>query len=120
MTSALYSLGHDFHRVPAGGVVKPAHLRIDDVAEIGGVKPKTVSQHMHESRLAGVIERGKNAGKPRPAGKYVDDPFPTPDHYVGKAAVWRVDQEQEIRGWFGRHPRTEKGVGYGGRPRKAG
>jgi hypothetical protein len=113
-----YSLDHDIYRVPVASVVKPAHLRLDDVAAIGGVQPRTVSQHLHESRPAGVVERGKNAGRPRPAGKYVDDPFPTPDHHIGTAAVWLVEQESDIRAWFERHPRREVGDGIGGRPRR--
>lgn len=93
-------------------------LNRDDVAAIGAevqgapLQPKTISQHMYESRP----EVGRDA--PRP-GKFADDPFPAPDGYLGKAPWWDKGREQEIRGWFERHPRRVKGDGIGGRPRAA-
>lgn len=73
------------------------------VAELGGVRPETVSRYLERSR---------------PDGRHADDPFPAPDGREGKAPWWRLDRAGEIKAWFGRHPRVAPGVGYGGRPRK--
>lgn len=91
----------------------------DDVAAVGAdvqgaqVQPRTISQHLYESRAE--VGRGGN----RRRGKFADDPFPPPDGYLGKAPWWDRSREPEIRAWFGRHPRRSKGDGIGGRPRKA-
>lgn len=89
-------------------------LRITDVAAIGGVQPRAISEYLTQSRP----EVGKGA-KRRP-GKYAHDPFPAPDlPRIGKAACWSLEREADIRAWFGRHPRRMKGDGIGGRPRKS-
>ena len=92
-------------------------LTRDDVAAIGAavqgapLQPKTISQHLYESRV--------QVGAARKPGKFVADPFPAPDDYLGKAPWWGREREAEIRAWFERHPRRMKGDGIGGRPRKA-
>lgn len=71
-----------------------------DVAAILGVKPKSVSQYLVESR---------------PPGRYAKHPFPPPDGYIGRGPWWRRDRAEEIREWAAQRP--GKGVG-GGRPRR--
>lgn len=90
-------------------------LRRDDVAAIGSVKPKTISQHLFESQER-IRVRAEGTWR---RGKYADDPFPAPDGYLGTAPWWALDREEEIRAWFRRHPGRTKGDGVGGRPRKA-
>jgi hypothetical protein len=90
-------------------------LNRDDVAAIGGVQPKTVSQHLYESRP----EVSRVKGAPKVPGKFADDPFPAPNGYLGKAPWWDKSREPEIRAWFERHPRRAVGDGIGGRPRKS-
>jgi hypothetical protein len=69
------------------------------VAEILGVKPKTISQYLVESR---------------DAGRYADHPFPAPDGYIGRGPYWLRKRELEIRRWA--ESRPGQGAG-GGRPR---
>lgn len=88
-------------------------LRIAEVAAMGNVQARAISEYLTQSR----DEVGQGAKRHR--GKYADDPFPAPDFRIGKAACWLPEREAEIRAWFERHPRTRKGVGYGGRPRKS-
>ncbi len=54
-------------------------LNRDDVAAIGGVEPKTISQHLYESQV--------EIGADKRDGKFADDPFPIPDGRAGRAAV---------------------------------
>lgn len=112
--SLVYRRRRNFHQVPGDLVPDRPFLNRDDVAEIGGVQPKTVSQHLYESGP----EVGRVKGEPKVPGKFVDDPFPKPDGYLGKAPWWGKEREPEIRAWFGRHPRRQVGDGIGGRPRK--
>jgi hypothetical protein len=107
----------NFHRVSGADVPDRPFLNRDDVAALGAavqkasVQPKTVSQHLYESQPEVTAAK-------RP-GKFVDDPFPKPDGYLGKAPWWGREREPEIRAWFERHPRRRSGDGIGGRPRKA-
>ena len=72
-----------------------------DVAELGGVDPKSVSRARQRSK---------------PGQRYADDPFPEPDGRHGQWPWWKLDREQEIRDWFARH---QDRTGVGGRPRKS-
>lgn len=92
-----------------------------DVAAIGArvqgvesMQPKTISQHLFESREEIPLREG---GTRR--GKFADDPFPPPE-YAGKQKKpwWPLEREPEIVAWFKRHPRRRKGDGIGGAPRK--
>ncbi|MFC0504179.1 hypothetical protein [Micromonospora costi] len=94
-----------------------------DIAVIGArvqgvesMQPKTISQHLFESRKEIPLEAG---GTRR--GKFADDPFPPPDAYAGakKKPWWALEREQEIVAWFERHPRRRPGDGIGGARRKA-
>lgn len=83
-------------------------LLIEDVAGLlgPGIKPKTVSQYLSESRQ-----------EPRPDGtkrRYADHPFPAPDGRVGRAPWWRRERRAEILAWAAERP--GQGAG-GGRPR---
>lgn len=69
------------------------------VAAILGVKPKSVSQYLTESK-----------GE----GRYTKHPFPKPDGYIGRGPWWHREREQEIREWDTKRP--GQGAG-GGRPR---
>lgn len=111
--SVLYRQRRNFHQLSGAGVPDRPFLNRDDVAAIGKVQAKTISQHLYESRP----EVGKGA-KARP-GKFADDPFPPADGYLGKAPWWDKAREPEIRAWFERHPRRAKGDGIGGRPPKS-
>lgn len=71
------------------------------VAAILGVKAKSISQYLTESK-----------GE----GRYAKHPFPAPDGYVGRGPWWYRDREQEIRDWAAKRP--GQGIG-GGRPRGA-
>lgn len=71
------------------------------VAAILGVRPKTISQYLSESKGD---------------GRYVDRPFPAPDGYIGRGPWWYRRREREIQRWAASRP--GRGVG-GGRPRKA-
>ena len=71
------------------------------VATILGVKPKSVSQYLTESK-----------GE----GRYAKHPFPKPDGYVGRGPWWYREREDEIRVWAA--SRRGQGVG-GGRKRRA-
>lgn len=119
--SVAYRQRRNFHRLSGAGVPNRPFLTRDDVAAIGAdvqgapLQAKTVSQHLYESQpLVGRVK-----GAPKVPGKFVDDPFPKPDDYLGKAPWWDKGRESEIRAWFERHPRRVKGDGIGGRPRKA-
>lgn len=70
------------------------------VAAILGVRAKTISQYLSESKGD---------------GRYVDRPFPAPDGYIGRGPWWYRRREREIRAWASARP--GRGVG-GGRPRK--
>ncbi|NBE82988.1 hypothetical protein [Micromonospora rubida] len=83
--------------------------RVQDVEEMKG---RTISQHLWESQPTVTV-----TGVTRP-GKYAEDPFPTPDDYVGKVPWWAKTREPEIVAWFERHPRRRKGDGIGGRKPK--
>lgn len=71
------------------------------VAALIGVRPKTISQYLVESK---------------PPGRYQDHPFPTPDGYIGRGPYWLRRREQDIRKWAAERP--GQGAG-GGRPRNA-
>jgi len=71
------------------------------VATILGVRPKTISQYLVESR-----------GE----GRYADHPFPQPDGYIGRGPWWHLGREKDIRTWAAARP--GQGAG-GGRPRKS-
>jgi hypothetical protein len=86
---------------------EPPVLDREAVAAILGVRAKTISQYLVESRPA-------EPGEDRPAGRYVSHPFPAPDGYIGRGPWWRRDREAEIRAWADARP--GQGVG-GGRPR---
>lgn len=73
-------------------------LTRDDVAEILGIKPKSVSQYLVESKEG---------------GKYELHPFPAPNDYVGRSPWWALGREDEIKKWAADRP--GQGVG-GGRP----
>lgn len=117
--SVAYRQRRNFHRLSGAGVPDRPFFGRDEVAAIGAavqgapLQAKTVSQHLYESRPE--VGTGSN----RKAGRFADDPFPKPDGHLGKAPWWAKEREQEIRAWFGRHPRRMKGDGIGGRPRKA-
>ncbi|WP_405114078.1 hypothetical protein OG559_08560 [Micromonospora sp. NBC_01405] len=83
------------------------------VQGVGSMRKETISQHLFESRA----EIRRKSGKVE-AGKYVSDPFPAPDDYVGKAPWWAKPRESEIVAWFKRHPRRQVGDGIGGRRAK--
>ncbi len=70
------------------------------VADLIGVKAKTISQYLVESR-----------GE----GRYAGHPFPPPDGYIGKGPWWRKERAGEIKTWAEKRP--GQGVG-GGRPRR--
>jgi hypothetical protein len=72
-----------------------------DVAAIGGVAPKTVSQNLHRSKVG---------------ERYADDPFPTPDSGtgIGQRLWWLPTRRDEIAAWFKRHQEDK-----GGRPPKS-
>lgn len=72
------------------------------VAAILGVKPKTISQYLSESK-----------GE----GRYAKHPFPVPDGHIGRGPYWLLSREAEIREWDAK--RVGQGVG-GGRPRLSG
>lgn len=76
-------------------------LDIRGVAAILGVRPKTVSQYLTESK-----------GE----GRYAGHPFPSPNGYIGKSPWWMRRRVAEIRKWAQRRP--GQGAG-GGRPRKS-
>lgn len=84
-------------------------LGIAAVAEILGVKPKTISQYLSESKGAGQTRTGI-------AGRYADHPFPVPDGYFGKSPWWAFGREGEIRDWDARRP--GRGAGGGPKPKK--
>lgn len=71
------------------------------VAALIGVRPKTISQYLVESK---------------PPGRYQDHPFPAPDGYIGRGPYWLRRREQDIRKWA--ESRPGQGAG-GGRPRNA-
>lgn len=71
------------------------------VAELIGVKPKTISQYLTESREG---------------GRYAAHPFPAPDGYIGKGPWWRVERADGIKQWAAERPGQGKG---GGRPRRS-
>ncbi|TDC34232.1 hypothetical protein E1211_17960 [Micromonospora sp. 15K316] len=95
-----------------------------DLAEIGArvqgvdsMQPKTISQHLFESRREIPLREGGTR-----KGKYADDPFPPPDDYAGKGQKkpwWSLHREQDIVAWFERHPRRRQGDGIGGAPKMA-
>lgn len=87
---------------------EPPLLTIRHVAEILGVKPKTISQYLVESRGA-----DPTAGKK--AGRYADHPFPKPTDYIGKSPWWALGREDEIRDWNDR--RAGQGRGGGPKPK---
>lgn len=70
------------------------------VAALIGVKPKSVSQYLVESK---------------PPGRYAKHPFPMPDGYIGRGPWWRVERTAEIKEWAANRP--GRGAG-GGRPRR--
>lgn len=70
------------------------------VGKILGVRAKTVSQYLTESR---------------PGGRYEQHPFPAPSGYIGRSPWWACERVDEIRYWDAARP--GRGVG-GGRPRK--
>lgn len=84
-------------------------MLIADVAALlgEGVKPKTVSQYLAESRT-GLGRDGKRKGR------YADHPFPEPDGRVGRAPWWRLERRAEILAWAAERP----GQGAGGGPKK--
>ncbi|MDQ0363408.1 hypothetical protein [Catenuloplanes indicus] len=110
-TGVLYRRRGNFHQVPEAPVPDRPFLNRDDVAAIGGVEPKTISQHLYESQV--------EIGADKRDGKFADDPFPIPDGRAGRAPWWYLERRDEIASWFERHPRRRKGDGIGGRPRKA-
>lgn len=71
------------------------------VALLIGVKPKTISQYLVESK-----------GE----GRYVGHPFPAPDGYIGRGPYWRLERAKDIEAWNA--ARAGQGIG-GGRPRKS-
>ena len=62
-----------------------AYLTTADVAALLGVKPQTVLRYRMLSR---------------PGRPYSDRPFPEPDSFVGRAPIWQLDREPELREWF--------------------
>jgi hypothetical protein len=90
---------------------EPPVLTISEVAELlgSGVKPKTVSQYLLESRA----EIGKTVKR---KGRYADHPFPEPDGRIGRAPWWLPSRRTEILTWAAERP--GQGVG-GGRPRSS-
>ncbi len=81
----------------------------NDVAELLGVKGKTISTYLYESQP----EIGKQERKRR--GRYATHPFPAPNDYHGKAPWWGLERRAEILVWDSERP--GQGVG-GGRPRQ--
>lgn len=90
---------------------------LPDLAEIFGVKAKTISDHLSESR---AIVGGKRSAVTRP-GKWAHDPFPAPDDYVRRRGLrpwWSKGRLPLVREWFGRHKRRQVGDSIGG-PKEA-
>lgn len=85
-------------------------LLIADVAELLGVKQKTISTYLTESR--DVVGRGARARR----GRYASHPFPAPNDHFGRIPWWHQDRADEIRAWDAERP--GQGVG-GGRPRQS-
>lgn len=111
------------YRLPPGADRMPDQpfFTRSDLAVIGArvqgvesMRPETISQHLFESREQIPLQKG---GTRR--GKFVEDKFPAPDGYLGKAPWWAKSREQEIVDWFQRHPRRFVGDGIGGRKPKA-
>jgi hypothetical protein len=90
----------DVHKV-RGRIVSVGGLPVlnrDAVAALLGLKPKSISQYLTESR---------------PGGRYERHPFPAPDGTIGRAPWWHPKREDEIRAWAAARP--GQGAG-GGRP----
>jgi hypothetical protein len=98
-----YRRRHGVHDVPGDGLIVDGRpvLDLDGVGEILGVKGKTISQYLAESK-----------GK----GRYADHPFPAPHGRIGNGPYWLLEQADEIRQWDA--TRVGQGKG-GGRPRKS-
>lgn len=72
-----------------------------DVAALLGLKPKSISTYLTESREG---------------GRYETHPFPQPDGTIGRAPWWHPDRRDELLKWAAERP--GQGVG-GGRPRRS-
>lgn len=83
-------------------------MTITELAEVLGVKPRTITQWMVRS-----LPTPDANGKPR---TYASMPFPKPVRYAGKSPEWERSSLPEIQAWVANRP--GRGVG-GGRPRKA-
>jgi hypothetical protein len=75
-------------------------LKREEVAALLGIKPKSVSQYLVESKEG---------------GKYEKNPFPAPDDYFGRSPWWAEDRADEILKWAAKRP----GQGAGGGPKPA-
>ncbi len=73
-------------------------LDLEEVAEMLGVKKKTISQYRWFST---------------PGHRYAERPFPEPDRMVGRSPFWAGGRREEIQAWFDNRP--GRGAG-GGRP----
>ncbi len=81
-----------------GGQELPV-LNRDAVAALLGLKPKSISTYLTESREG---------------GRYEKHPFPKPDGTIGRAPWWRPERKGELLEWAAKRP--GQGAG-GGRPR---
>ncbi|WP_147457229.1 hypothetical protein [Micromonospora pisi] len=86
-------------------------LWLEDVAALGGVQEKTITDHLYQSQE----EVGGKRGAAKKRGKWADDPFPAPEEKrAGRRVYWKAERRDEILAWFGRHPRRQVGDGIGG------
>lgn len=101
-TTINYRRRHGVHDVSGDGLTVDGRPVLDTTAvgELLGVKPKTISQYLLESKQG---------------GRYADHPFPAPHGRVGNSPYWLPEQADEIRQWDA--TRVGQGKG-GGRPRK--
>lgn len=81
-----------------GGQELPV-LNRDAVAALLGLKPKSISTYLTESREG---------------GRYEKHPFPKPDGTIGRAPWWNPKRRDELLKWAAERP--GQGAG-GGRPR---
>lgn len=83
------------------GEQEPLVLNRDAVAVLLGLRPKSISTYLTESREG---------------GRYDKHPFPKPDGYIGRGPWWAGTRRDELLAWAAARP--GQGVGGGRPPRK--
>lgn len=76
-------------------------LSRDAVAKLLGLRPKSISQYLTESREG---------------GRYEKHPFPKPDGTIGRGPWWDARRKDELLAWAAARP----GQGAGGGPKPKG